>query len=122
VALDPEKGLYRNNVATVLAEFGRADEALTHLKATNTESVALYNLGCLLQQRGQLQAAAKYFSQAAAIDPSFDEARKWAEKLSATWPGQSGTAYQDAVAAVQTAPDLRPEYGLTPVEQPYQAR
>jgi tetratricopeptide (TPR) repeat protein len=83
VALNPQRTLYRNNVATVLVEMGRTDEAFEHLRAAHGESIAHYNVGYLLQQRGQSQSAAEHFARAATIDPSFAAARQWADQLGA---------------------------------------
>jgi tetratricopeptide (TPR) repeat protein len=91
VELDPQKPLYRNNIATVFVEIGRAPDALQHLLMSDPPAVAHYNLACLLHQRGQSQAAAQYFAQAATLDPTLVAAREWAAKLGAM-PAQSQPA------------------------------
>jgi tetratricopeptide (TPR) repeat protein len=70
IELQPQKQLYRNNIATVFVEMGRPQQALQHLMATEQPAVAHYNLACLLHQRGQSQVAAQHFAQAAQLDPS----------------------------------------------------
>jgi tetratricopeptide (TPR) repeat protein len=81
VRLQPERELYRNNLATVLVEQNRADEALKQLQAVQADSVAHYNVGYLLQQHGQNQLAAAYFNQAAQMDPTFTAARDWSLRI-----------------------------------------
>lgn len=75
VSLAPERTLYRNNLATVLVELGRQDDALRHLTAAHGAAVAHYNLGYLLQRRGQVDAAREQFALAAQIDPSLTAAQ-----------------------------------------------
>ncbi len=81
VALDPQRKLYRNNIGTVLVELGRVDEALEHMLAVHGAAISHYNVGFLLQRRGQPRIAAEHFALAAAISPSFAAARKWADQL-----------------------------------------
>jgi hypothetical protein len=81
--LMPNRELYRNNLASVLVEQNKSDEALAQLKAVHGESVAHYNLGYLLQQRGREQLAASHFQRAAMLDPSLVAARQWADQIMA---------------------------------------
>ena len=70
VELQPSNAKYRNNLAAVLIEAGRTDDAYAQLAAVNTPAVAHYNLGYLLHQRGQSEAAAIQMQQALAADPN----------------------------------------------------
>lgn len=79
--LDAERPLYRNNLATVLAELGRTQEALKHLVAVHGQAKAHYNLGYLLYQRGQTQAAAEQFTLALRENPGLHQAELWLTKL-----------------------------------------
>jgi Flp pilus assembly protein TadD len=81
VALKPEKPLYRNNLARVLTELGRFDEALEHLSEVHPPAVAHYNLGHLLQERGQIELAGHHFRTALQLDPQLSHARGWLAKL-----------------------------------------
>ena len=81
VRLQPDRELYRNNLATVLVEQNRADEALKQLQAVQADAVAHYNVGYLLQQHGQDQLAANYFNRAAQMDPSFAAAQNWSTRI-----------------------------------------
>jgi Tfp pilus assembly protein PilF len=69
VRLEPTRDLYRNNLATSLVHAGQPAEALTHLRAVHAEAVARYNLGYLLQQNGQPDAARQQFLAACQADP-----------------------------------------------------
>jgi tetratricopeptide (TPR) repeat protein len=81
VQLDTSNVLYRNNVATVLVELKRNQEALVHLQQAHGQAAGHYNLGFLLHRRGEDQAAAEQFNMALRVDPSFEPARQWLEKL-----------------------------------------
>jgi len=93
--LQPEKALYRNNLASVLVDQHRVDDALVQLRAVNNESVANYDLGILLEQRKQDNVAQTHFQRAIELNPQFAEARAWSEHLTkreaalaAAQPGQ----------------------------------
>jgi Flp pilus assembly protein TadD len=81
VQLRPKSAMYRNNIATVLVEAGRQDEALEHLILAHGEAVASYNLGYLLYRRGDKQAAVPHFRTAVRIDPSLQPARQMLVQL-----------------------------------------
>jgi Flp pilus assembly protein TadD len=81
VVLQPERVLYRNNMARVFVELGSYPEALAQLLAVHEPAVAHYNTGYLLQQSGQSLQAAEQFRKAAEIDPDLEPARKWSEQL-----------------------------------------
>ena len=94
--LQPDKALYRNNLASVLVDQHRVDDALLQLRAVNNESVANYDLGILLEQRKQDTLAQTHFQRAIELNPQFAEARAWSEHLAkreaalaAAQPGQS---------------------------------
>jgi Flp pilus assembly protein TadD len=91
IQLRPQERLYRNNMATVLVETGNVDAAYDHLKAVHAEPVALYNLGFLMQKKGDSKGAAVLFSKALAQNPSLVEARIWLDRLN----GQAPTAAED---------------------------
>jgi Flp pilus assembly protein TadD len=101
VELDPDKTLYRNNAATVLVEMGQRERAFEQMLVGQTPATAHYNLACLLNERGQTQAAAYHFSQAAANDPSMVAAQEWAGKLGS---GAAQPRLTDARPVNQAAP------------------
>ncbi len=84
VALQPQNPLYRNNLATVLVEMNRIPEAYSHLKAAHGEAGGYYNLGFLLQKKGNTQEAMGYFSAALRADPTMPPAQQWLLKLQDT--------------------------------------
>jgi len=81
VRLQPKRALYRNNLATMLVDGGQPDAAFTHFKAVHGEATAHYNLGYLLQKKGDRRAATARFASALRINPSFKEARSWLQRL-----------------------------------------
>ncbi len=103
VRLQPERELYRNNLATVLVEQNRADEALKQLQAVQADAVAHYNVGYLLQQHGQDQLAAGYFSRAAQLDPSFVAAQNWSTRIAQRGQSPSAGSMDDPALARMTA-------------------
>ena len=81
VQLDPRNPLYRNNIATVLVDQGKSREAFEQLRQVHGDAVAYYNLGYLLNKKGQTQAAIQHFALALRVDPSMDSAKRWMEYL-----------------------------------------
>ena len=84
IALEPKNPRYRNNIAMVLVDQGKPQEALTHLSEVYSVPVAHYNVGYLLNKKGQTQAAIQQFGQALRADPSLVAARRWMEYLQKT--------------------------------------
>jgi hypothetical protein len=99
VALDPKKVLYRNNLATVLVELDRSDEAYQTLVGVHGEAVAHYNVGFLLAKRNRKTEALRQFEQALASDPNLIEARQWIASLTGKSPA---TAEKPAIAEKPT--------------------
>jgi tetratricopeptide (TPR) repeat protein len=81
VAQDRRSKLYRNNLAVVLVEMNDPQSALGHLKAVHGEAVAHYNLGYMLSEKGQHQAAAHHLQTALAIEPRMEPARQMLARL-----------------------------------------
>jgi tetratricopeptide (TPR) repeat protein len=82
IQLQPDKPLYRNNIAAILVEMHRNDEALAQLTRAHGPAGAHYNLAILLHRSGNDRDAQFHFAQAAQIDPSLSAAREWARRLS----------------------------------------
>jgi tetratricopeptide (TPR) repeat protein len=87
VHLQGDSILYRNNLATVLAELGKSDEALTHLVAAHGAAVGNYNLGFLLYKSGKSQEAAECLRRALELDPQLAPANQLLTTIS-----RAGTA------------------------------
>lgn len=80
-AAQPQNPLYRNNLAALLTDLQRYDEALRHLSAVHPQSVAHYNLGFLLAERRQTTLARDHFCQALQHDPNMIGARQMLARL-----------------------------------------
>jgi len=105
IHLRPTEPRYRNNMAMLLVEAGRPQEAYLQLHAVYDDAVAHYNLGFLLNKKGQPQAAAQEFIVALRLNPSLAQARQWLDRL-----------------AAGAMPASRPaDYGPTPPEEPRMA-
>jgi Tfp pilus assembly protein PilF len=98
----PTKALYRNNLATVLVEVGRRQEALAQLQAVHPPAVANYNLGFLLERRGDRADAISCYQTALAMDSNMSAAQSALAKLDGGYmiaaettpvPDYPGTAY-----------------------------
>jgi hypothetical protein len=81
VRLKPREAKYRHNLALVLVQMGRNEEAFGHLRSVHTEAVSHYNLGYLLRTKGDDRAAAFHFGQALRADSSMVAARQWLAQL-----------------------------------------
>ena len=74
IKIQPEKKLYRNNIAKVLVEMNHLDAAVSHLSAVHSPAIAHYNMGFLLQQRGRTSEAREYLMSSMKLDPQFGPA------------------------------------------------
>jgi tetratricopeptide (TPR) repeat protein len=81
VQLEPRSLLYRNNLATVLVDQNRLADALGNLREVHGDAAANYNMGYLLNKKGNNEAAEHYFAQALRIDPNMAPAQKWLNYL-----------------------------------------
>jgi Tfp pilus assembly protein PilF len=102
VRLQDDNPKYRNNLASVLVEAGRTEEAFKQLSVGGSPAVAHYNVGYLLQQRGDRSGAIQQLQQALAMDPTLLPARQMLAQLG----GQTATAPQPAATVA-----ARPQYG-----------
>lgn len=83
IQLRPAEPRYRNNMAMLLVEAGRPQEAYFHLRAVYDDAVAHYDLGFLLNKKGQARAAAQEFAVALRLNPGLAPARQWLDRLAA---------------------------------------
>ncbi len=81
IQMAPKNPLYRNNIATVLVDQCRFREAFTNLREVHSEAAAYYNLGYLLNKKGNTPAAMQNFALALRADPSLVSAQRWIEYL-----------------------------------------
>ena len=102
VAIASTSKLYRNNLATVLVQQNRYDDALQQLLAVLPEPSAHYNLGFLAERHGNRAVALQQFQQAAALDPQLAAARQMIDKLTST-ASQLPTATQIESRMTETA-------------------
>ncbi len=81
IKMAPKNPLYRNNIATVLVDQCRFREAFTNLRQVHSEAAAYYNMGYLLNKKGQTRAAMQHFALALRADPSLVSAQRWLDYL-----------------------------------------
>jgi tetratricopeptide (TPR) repeat protein len=84
IKLEPGNKLYRNNLALVLVDAGRQQEAYQHLVAAHGEAIAHYNLGYMLLERKSTEAAASHFREALSLNPQLAVARQLLDELQRT--------------------------------------
>ena len=110
--LRPKEAKYRNNMATLLVEMGKPQEAFTQLRTVYDEAVAHYNLGFLLNKKGQPEAASREFAAALRANPTMVSAQQWLNQLNnapSTFP---------AAQMAQRSPPAEPQVvAQTPVQQ-----
>ncbi len=105
VKLQPDRKLYRSNLGTALVQVGRVDDAVQELTTVNPPAVAHYNVGYLLQQHGQNDAARRQFIKALEYDPGFTQAQYWVRKLAGVGPspGQPTPSSDDRFSPLRNA-------------------
>ncbi len=97
IQLQPTNPRYRNNIAMVLVETRNVNAAVSHLRAVQPEAIAYYNVGYLLQKKGDTKAARELFVKALQKNASLAAARIWLEKLASESP--LGVAPSPEIAA-----------------------
>jgi Flp pilus assembly protein TadD len=107
IHLQPDKSLYRNNVATVLVEMRQDQRALGHLAAVLNPAEANYNLGQLLVSRGRPGDATTYFQTALQLNPGMQQATDALAKLGAQ-PTAPVVAQQTPVAPAMPQQQFAP--------------
>lgn len=78
----PDRGMYMNNLASVLVEAGRSDEATSHLTQIQGPANANYTVGYLLDRKGNREAASQYLRRALKLDPTMHNAAALLRKTS----------------------------------------
>jgi len=133
VEIESSKPSYRNNLATVLVEAGRTDEALRQLQSVHSPAAAHYNLAFLLNHRGQTDVARRHLQQALELDPGLTTARDMLAQINGGTAGAPPSAVetpqfgasgplasqpQTTQPTIGTAPQAGP-FGATVPEQTY---
>lgn len=90
IRLQPENSLYRNNLALILLDVGRVDEAFGQLAAVHGEAGAYYNLGYLLFERQRHEEAQWHFARALELNPHLEQARQMLAEVTVPPSGASG--------------------------------
>lgn len=111
IQIQPESKLYRNNIATVLVEGNRLDDAYRYLVDAHGEAAANYNVGFLLNQRGDKATARQFFKRAVLSDPQFQQAQAMLASLdgaevketAVAWPETSQESIPATASVGQTA-------------------
>jgi Flp pilus assembly protein TadD len=104
VELEPHEKLYRANLAAVLVDQGKTNEALAQLSEAHGATVGHYNLGYMLMQKRDNNAALAHFQKAAQMDPSFSEAQQWVAQLSGRMAPYQPTTAGGPVAMMAQRP------------------
>lgn len=100
IEMDASNPRYRNNLAGMLVNSGRSDEAVKQLEDLFPPAVANYNVAFLHFQNKNLAAAQQHLQHALAIDPDLALARDLLNRIS------NNSAAQSAMAAYKTAEGL----------------
>jgi tetratricopeptide (TPR) repeat protein len=117
VKVSPDNPKYRNNLAMVLIETGRTGEAVQKLSVGASPAVAHYNVGYMLQQKGNSADATRHFQQALAIDPGLAPAREMLSQLGGN-SGAQPLVQQAAQPAPAPAAAASVQYEMAQVPAP----
>ena len=114
IRIQPEKKLYRNNIAKVLVEMNHIDAAFSHLSGVHAPAIAHYNMGVLLHQRGRNSESRQYLMSAMRLDPNFGPAQALIAQLGAPvgQVPQYGVASNDHILPTPMAAPA--QYGAVP--------
>ena len=81
VQLAPDNIRYRNNLAGVLVQTRRPEDAVAALRNVHADAVARMNVGHFLYMEKEFSQAASYFRQASQLDPSLVAAREMLSRI-----------------------------------------
>ncbi len=81
IQLQPKQPRYCNNIATILVQAKRYDEAFSYLNAVHPRAVAYYNLGFLLQKAGDKKGAVRMFQESLTLDSTLTQSQVWLSQL-----------------------------------------
>jgi Flp pilus assembly protein TadD len=81
VQQDPGNPRFRNNLAAILIDARRFEEAYQQLASVHPEAVARYNAGFLMSKKGLVEPATNQLQLALQADPSFTPAQKVLDSL-----------------------------------------
>ncbi len=79
--LRPQSARYKNNMANVLCDAGRTDEAYAQLVSVHGEAGAHYNLGYMLLHQGKRDEAQSEFELALLANPYMEQAQTMLNSL-----------------------------------------
>jgi tetratricopeptide (TPR) repeat protein len=113
ISLQPANAKYRNNMATVMIEMGRTQDAYKQLAAVNSEAVAHYNLAWLLSQKGMKDQAITHLRQALAKDATLGPAHEMLAELAGAPAAPAGAQPETRIAAQPISTPLQ----QSPVQQ-----
>jgi Tfp pilus assembly protein PilF len=110
VQLQPANQRYRNNIAIVLVDAGKPDQAFEQLAAVHGEATAHYNLGFILARRNMNDQAVGHLQQALAMNPQLTPARQLLDSLAvpAGYAQQTVSQPAHSVSGYPTNPDFVP--------------
>jgi Tfp pilus assembly protein PilF len=109
VQIAPDNVRYRNNLAGVLVQTRRPEDAVAVLQSVHADAVARMNVGHFLYMEKEYTQAASYFRQANQLDPSLVAAREMLSRIEG-----SDSQFQ------QTTPYTAPTTPNRPDSSPYQ--
>ena len=119
IELAPQEARYRNNLASLLVNGGRAEEALTQLQGVFDPAKANYNVAYLHFRNQNLAAAQQHLQVALQVDPNLADARLLLDKISGSQSVQQvASAYNTANGIYKTAQALV-QPGVSATQVPY---
>lgn len=107
LALKPDNVRYRNNMAAVLVQADRSEDAVRELQQVHSPAVANHNVACLLLRLRKHSLAARHLQRAVSLDPSLQRARTLLARLdeaSANTPREQRGDGRNPVVVPQARP------------------
>ena len=80
-AAEPKSSQYRYNLAKAMVYSGDLRGAMPHFAITVGEAAGYYNIGYILQEQGQLEAAERQYRMALSVNPKLQEARQMLSEI-----------------------------------------
>ena len=107
IMAEPSNQRFRNNLAGMLVNSGRSDEAVQQLSQVFPPAVASYNVAYMHFANQDIAGAQRYLQSALQADPNLKEARELMQKISGSPTAQTAmAAYQSANQIYRAAQDV----------------
>jgi Flp pilus assembly protein TadD len=106
--MEPHNERITGNLALAVGALGRVQESLAYFRQYLDDAEAHANVGFILTQRGDFEAARKSYTKALSLNPSLKSAQHALLQLAEHGEGQPQPAAQESKASAQTKTHWQP--------------